>query len=84
MTKNRSFYLDLLANDDRHVGHMVEVLRCAASILRGECYSEETREIVSLKLAEEIRDMAQHLCVHARVSSDGKCRYCELLLAQES
>lgn len=84
MSRNRSHFLDLLDTDDRERGRLVEALRASAAILDGSSpWGDHLDEVVGLQLAPKLRDMAQRLCDHARISSDGTCRYCDVLLDTE-
>ena len=69
-------------DDDTARGRLVEHLRCAHGILTqsGTDYGPEMPVRVSFVTAAALLDAAQRLCEHARVSSDGRCRYCETLI----
>jgi hypothetical protein len=79
----RTFLRQLAENDDDRARH-VEVLRHAAALLTetGIELSGEMRVRVAHRLAVDLRDAAQRLCDHARVSGDGRCRYCETLIVE--
>jgi hypothetical protein len=83
MTPNRKYILEQLETDHAFRSRLVEHIRCAASILRGESgFDIASDQYVGAKIAPELLELAQYLCDHVRVSSDHRCRYCELLLAE--
>jgi hypothetical protein len=74
--------LERLDTDDTARAEFVEELRCAAALLDGSepesLLDARIRTNISFKVACRLRDLAQQLCDHARTSSDGSCRYCEI------
>lgn len=67
--------------DDDQRARFVETLRASASVLDGSMEKQFGAGIasrVSFELASRLRDAAQRLCDHVRMSRDGTCRYCEL------
>jgi hypothetical protein len=83
MTSNRSYFLNLLDTDSTERSRLVEALRASAGILDGTGkHGMHMDHYVGLVHAPQLRELAQYLCDHVRVSSDHRCRYCELILAE--
>src|SRR5690349_21170921 len=84
MATNRDRFLDRVRLDDDFRAHLVEDLRAAASFLTGEdpmyghAACAEVRAQVAAKIARRLLDYAAQTCDHARVTSEGTCRYCEV------
>ncbi len=68
----------------------VELLRSATAILTDRVGSEAditdpvVREYIAQRAGAELTDAMQRLCDHDRISSDGRCRYCRLLISEAS
>ncbi len=85
-------FLHAIATDEKTRAELVEPLRFAASILENDQLAESLgyylhcrREapesaaaaaFTAAATARQLRDLAQRLCDHARISADGSCRYC--------
>jgi len=84
---NRTDFLALIESDPEFRAKLVETLRLVASLLDGSHPFDPVDESELLarlgyQMAPRVREYAQRLCDHCRVSSDGRCRYCELLMAE--
>ena len=87
----RARFLAALASGDRTRPDLVESLRAAAARIEDTAHlssfgsatgAEVPGAIVNAHhtIAAQLRDAAQRLCDHVRISSDGRCRYCDLLV----
>jgi hypothetical protein len=80
-------HLQTLATDDTARAEIVEHLRCASEILDGSAiarWGADAASKVAAQVAPLLLAHAQGLCDHARVSPDGRCRYCRAEMPDEA
>jgi hypothetical protein len=79
---NLDHFIAQLHDPDYRAGLSARLANIASILDESSPFEPETLRIVGLKLAPELRLVAQYLCDHCRITGYNQCKYCGLLMAE--